>query len=78
LADSDAKTLFASSDTITKDTLLGQKIFVMEDGTLEQLMKDISPETYSSVEKEFGSSKQQLLLNLQNRYQRKIHKPLIR
>lgn len=58
LADSDAKSLFESYGTISKDSInQNGSIFVIENGKLEDLMKEIDIDIYSAVEKEFRGSK---------------------
>lgn len=58
LADSDAKNLFDSHGTVTKEGITGSKdIAVIENKNLEQLMRDIDSKTYSKIEKEIGNSK---------------------
>ena len=58
LADSDAKNLFDSSGTVTKEGITGSRdIIVIENKNLEQLMRDIDSKIYSQIEREIGNSK---------------------
>lgn len=58
LADSDAKNLFETSCTITKDGLSGaSNVFVIKNGNLEDLMNDVDSTIFSSAQKENRKSK---------------------
>ena len=58
IADSDAKDLFDSSGTISKnDVCLDGPVLVIECGNLEDLMEHIDPDAYSEAERENGRSK---------------------
>ena len=58
ITDSDAKDLFDSSGTISKDDVsLDGHVLVIKDGDLESLMNDIDPDVYSEAERENGGSK---------------------
>lgn len=58
LADSDAKNQFKNSGTINKDSIQGENsVFVIENGNLEDLMKEIDPNIYDMARKENGRSK---------------------
>jgi len=58
LADSDARSLFTSSGSMTKDGIIGNNdIVVIDNKDLEQLMKDIDIDVYYDAEREFRGSK---------------------
>ena len=58
LADSDAKNLFEFSGTITKNAVtFNGSVLIVENGNLEDLMKDIDPDAYSNAKNENGKSK---------------------
>ncbi len=58
LADSNARSLFDSYGTITKDGIKGENdVYVIDNGNLEDLMKDIDNDVYAKAENEFRGSK---------------------
>jgi len=58
LADSDTRRMFPNSGKITKEGISSSdNIFLIDNGDLEQFMKDIDIDVYTNAEKEFKGSK---------------------